>query len=259
MPEYKLLSEVKESEENSEQVDKKTEEVFDLIRSHEEWMKKTQEFLDKNINSLWKVEITKKVLSYPAKRVWELFSEWHESPESIDLTNPDDKKIYSDILLYVKINNPQLVNISLEDMQKAFLELKQKEWERKYKSTRDFRNKNPLSLKIPGKQYKHDWPYVVYSTFDEWWKAAYKMIDNWKNWNSKIYKPTFSLTQVNAKYASDPRWASRVAINLKMPISTKIWQIPTEKLVAAISAVEDGECYKLWVAEGYIPNLPGVK
>jgi hypothetical protein len=85
------------------------------------------------------------------------------------------------------------------------------------------------------------------------------MIDNWKNWNSKIYKPTFSLTQVNAKYASDPRWASRVAMNLKMPISTKIWQIPTEKLVAAISAVEDGECYKLWVAEGYIPNLPGVK
>jgi hypothetical protein len=52
MPEDKLLSEVKESEENSEQVDKKTEEVFDLIRSHEEWMKKTQEFLDKNINSL---------------------------------------------------------------------------------------------------------------------------------------------------------------------------------------------------------------
>ena len=259
MPEDKLLSEVKESEENSEQVDKKTEEVFDLIRSHEEWMKKTQEFLEKNINSLWKVEITKKVLSYPAKRVWELFSEWHESPGSIDLTNPDDKKIYSDILLYVKINNPQLVNISLEDMQKAFLELKQKEWERKYKSTRDFRNKNPLSLKIPGKQYKHDWPYVVYSTFDEWWKAAYKMIDNWKNWNSKIYKSTFSLTQVNAKYASDPRWASRVAMNLKMPISTKIWQIPTDKLVAAISAVEDGECYKLWVAEGYIPNLPGVK
>jgi hypothetical protein len=72
------------------------------------------------------------------------------------LTNPDDKKIYSDILLYVKINNPQLVNISLEDIQKAFLELKQKEWKRKYKSTRDFRNKNPLSLKIPGKQYKHD-------------------------------------------------------------------------------------------------------
>jgi hypothetical protein len=52
MPEDKLLSEVKENEENSEQVDKKTEKIFDLIHSHEEWMKKTQEFLDKNINSL---------------------------------------------------------------------------------------------------------------------------------------------------------------------------------------------------------------
>lgn len=259
MPEDELLSEIKESDKNSEQVDKKTEQVFDLIRSHEEWTKKTQEFLDSNFDALWKFEISKKVLSYPAKRVWELFAEWRENPESIDLTNPDDKKIYSDILLYVKLTNPHLVNVSLEDMQKAFLELKQKEWEKKYKSSRDFRNKNPLSLKIPGKQYKHDWPYVVYPTFDEWWKAAYKMIDNWKNWNSKIYKPTFSLTQVNAKYASDPRWASRVAMNLKMPISTKIWQIPTDKLVAAISAVEDGECYKLWVAEGYIPNLPGVK
>ena len=259
MPEDELLSEIKESDKNSEQVDKKTEQVFDLIRSHEEWTKKTQEFLDGNFDALWKFEISKKVLSYPAKKVWELFTEWRENPESIDLTNPDDKKIYSDILLYVKLTNPHLVNVSLEDMQKAFLELKQKEWEKKYKSSRDFRNKNPLSLKIPGKQYKHDWPYVVYPTFDEWWKAAYKMIDNWKNWNSKIYKPTFSLTQVNAKYASDPRWASRVAMNLTMPISTKIWQIPTDKLVAAISAVEDGECYKLWVAEGYIPNLPGVK
>jgi hypothetical protein len=34
-------------------------------------------------------------------------------------------------------------------------------------------------------------------------------------------------------------------MNLKMPITTKIGQIPTEKLVAAISAVEDGVCYKL--------------
>jgi hypothetical protein len=39
---------------------------------------------------------------------------------------------------------------------------------------------------------------------------------------------------------------------------TKIRDIPTEKLVAAISAVEDKECYKLWVDEWYIPDLPWV-
>jgi hypothetical protein len=53
------------------------------------------------------------------------------------------------------------------------------------------------------------------------------------------------LTQVNAKYASNPGWASEVAMNLQVSILTKIRDIPTEKLVAAISAVEDKECYKL--------------
>jgi hypothetical protein len=57
----------------------------------------------------------------------------------------------------IKINNPQIENVSLDEMKKAFQELKQNEWEKKYRTTsRDFKNKNPLSLKIPGKQYKHD-------------------------------------------------------------------------------------------------------
>jgi hypothetical protein len=75
----------------------------------------------------------------------------------IDLTNPEDKKVYYDILLLVKINNPQIENVGLDDMKKAFNDLKQTEWEKKYRTrSRDFKNKNPLSLKIPGKQYKHD-------------------------------------------------------------------------------------------------------
>ena len=259
MPEEKT-PELNENNEYSEQIDEKTESAFNIIRSHKEWMKMTQDFLDERIKKFENTELDKELLSYQAAKVSRLFELWKEHSDLIDLSNPEDKKIYSNILLYVKMKNPLLEDVTLDDMHKSFQTLKQKEWEKKYKaSTRDFRNKNPLSLKIPGKQYKHDGPYVVYSTFDEWWKAAYRMIDNWKNWSSKIYKPTFSLTQVNAKYASDPRWASRVAMNLKMPITTKIGQIPTEKLVAAISAVEDGVCYKLWVAEGYIPNLPGVK
>ncbi|MBR2158317.1 hypothetical protein IJ913_02855 [bacterium] len=48
-------------------------------------------------------------------------------------------------------------------MKKAFNDLKQTEWEKKYRTrSRDFRNKNPLSLKIPGKQ-----SYVVYPSFHE--------------------------------------------------------------------------------------------
>jgi hypothetical protein len=53
-------------------------------------------------------------------------------------------------------------------------------------------------LKIPGKQYKHDWAYVVYPSFHEWWAAWFRMIEKWKNGESRIYKPHFSLTQVNA-------------------------------------------------------------
>jgi hypothetical protein len=75
----------------------------------------------------------------------------------IDLSDPEDKKVYYDILLLVKINNPQIENVGLDDMKKAFNDLKQTEWEKKYRTrSRDFKNKNPLSLKIPGKQYKHD-------------------------------------------------------------------------------------------------------
>jgi hypothetical protein len=75
----------------------------------------------------------------------------------IDLSDPEDKKVYYDILLLVKINNPQIENVSLDDMKKAFNDLKQTEWEKKYRTrSRDFKNKISLSLKIPGKQYKHD-------------------------------------------------------------------------------------------------------
>jgi hypothetical protein len=52
MPED-IINEVKEDQEvPSDQVDSKTEQAFNLIRSHDEWMKKTQEFLDRNVNSL---------------------------------------------------------------------------------------------------------------------------------------------------------------------------------------------------------------
>ncbi|MBR6908551.1 hypothetical protein IKN40_08980 [bacterium] len=52
MPE-EIISEVKEEQEGPlDQIDSKTEQVFNLIRSHDEWMKKTQEFLDRNVNSL---------------------------------------------------------------------------------------------------------------------------------------------------------------------------------------------------------------
>jgi hypothetical protein len=52
MPED-IINEVKEEQEvPSDQVDSKTEQAFNLIRSHDEWMKKTQEFLDRNVNSL---------------------------------------------------------------------------------------------------------------------------------------------------------------------------------------------------------------
>lgn len=259
MPEEKN-PDLKENYENSsEQVEQKTEQMFNLIRSHEERMKKTQDFLEKNISSFWKIEISKRVLSYQSKNVLDLFEEWSQSPEVIDLSDPEDKKVYYDILLLIKINNPQIENVSLDDMKKAFNDLKQTEWEKKYRTrSRDFKNKNPLSLKIPGKQYKHDWAYVVYPSFHEWWAAWFKMIEKWKNGESRIYKPHFSLTQVNAKYASNPGRAWEVAMNLWMPLSTKIRDIPTEKLVAAIAAVEDGECYKLWVDEGYIPSLPWV-
>jgi hypothetical protein len=51
MPEEKN-PDLKENYENtSEQVEQKTEQMFNLIRSHEERMKKTQDFLEKNISS----------------------------------------------------------------------------------------------------------------------------------------------------------------------------------------------------------------
>ena len=139
MPEEKN-PDLKENYENSsEQVEQKTEQMFNLIRSHEERMKKTQDFLEKNISSFWKIEISKRVLSYQSKNVLDLFEKWSQSPEEIDLTNPEDKKVYYDILLLIKINNPQIENVSLDEMKKAFQELKQNEWEKKYRTTsRDF-------------------------------------------------------------------------------------------------------------------------
>lgn len=260
MPEENTPEVKEEQEKPSDQVDPKTEQSFNLIRSHEEWMKRTQDFLDSNLNFLGNVEIERRVASYKSKKVLDLFAKWNENSASIDLTDPEDKRIYSDILLYVKVKNPDLVDVTLENMQKSFQELKQKEWEKKYKTTsRDFRNKNPLSLKIPGKQYKHDGAYVVYPSFHDGWAASYRMIENWRNWKSGVYKPNYSLVRVNAKYAANPGWASEVAMNLQVPITTQIWDIPTDKLVAAISAVEDGECYKLWVDEWYIPSLPWVE
>ena len=94
MPEEKN-PDLKENYENtSEQVEQKTEKMFDLIRSHEERMKKTQDFLEKNISSFWKIEISKRVLSYQSKNVLDLFEKWSQSPEVIDLSDPEDKKVY---------------------------------------------------------------------------------------------------------------------------------------------------------------------
>lgn len=52
---------------------------------------------------------------------------------------------------------------------------------------------------------------IIFKSKSHGWAALRTKFDNIRAGKSHVYPPTMTLTQIGAKYASDPRWAKGVA------------------------------------------------
>lgn len=181
------------------------------------------------------------------------------------LLTPNEQKIYGLLYCYHVLSSKTPIlekNPAIWALQVTFLKIKSDYLKNRYPQTRAMRNFNPWNLRTSGDLGKDKGNFAIFSTLEKGWKALLNNIERRKRWESKIYRPNFSLLQFFTKYA-DPRWARNYAIKAAQtmsqvsgmnisPTKTPIKNIPTEAFATAIAEKEDGNCYKALKNEGFI-------